>query len=214
MLKSLILLCHRFGGTAVLEAVDVLLKKEAGLRLKLLAAFCSGFNDSNSAGAPNAGANTASASLFFGILDGLRMCISCCRNNAQGKLALIHKLPNRAIFLGLILRVLVSEVDAESSANCTEPAVSRERTLLMREALILLNRLASHPTYAPAVLKVLTSYGDMASLSIDIANRLSKRNNKFGQKCNDVTKQMREFEIVDLARGSSAAEKELPKRYS
>ncbi|GAB2212104.1 hypothetical protein Droror1_Dr00025450 [Drosera rotundifolia] len=228
---------EKFGDTTVFEAVAVLLKKEAGLCLqemalhllylllncsKLLAAFCSGFKDSNSAGAPNAGANTASACLSFGILDGLGMCISCCRNSAQGlhlcrqaivllaflassgktgfEILLIHKLPNRANFLGLILRVLLSEVDAESSEHCTEPAISSERTLLMREALILLNRLASHPTYAPAVLKVLTSYGDMASLSIDIANSLSKRKSKFGQKCDDVTKQMREFEIVDLAR--------------
>ncbi|KAL9249960.1 SENSITIVE TO UV 2-like protein [Drosera capensis] len=207
---------EKFGDTAVFEAVSVLLKKEAGLRLqemalhllylllncpKLLAAFCSGFKDSNSAGAPNAGANTASACLSFGILDGLGMCISCCRNSALGlhlcrraivvlaflassgktgfEFLLIHKLPNRANFLGLILRVLVSEADAESSENCTEPAISRERTLLMKEALILLNRLASHPTYAPAVLKVLTSYGDLASLSIDIANRAPQLPKRF-----------------------------------
>lgn len=64
------------------------------------------------------------------------------------------------------------------------------RTLLIREALIFLNRLVCNPAYSTAVLQVLTSSREMASLTMDIGNRVFQRGRW----------RMRESEIVDLAR--------------
>lgn len=69
------------------------------------------------------------------------------------------------------------------------------RTLLIREALILLNRLASNPAYSATVLRLLTNSRDMASLAIDVASRLSRKD----QICEKFDS-MRESDIGDLAR--------------
>lgn len=69
----------------------------------------------------------------------------------------------------------------------------------MREALILLNRLVSNPTYSATVLRLLTKSRDMASLTIDVANRLSRKD-QICDKFDGIARQMRECEIVDLAR--------------
>ncbi|TXG54169.1 hypothetical protein EZV62_019425 [Acer yangbiense] len=68
----------------------------------------------------------------------------------------------------LILQVLVSEIDMEAAADNVKADIFRARTLLIREALILLNRLVSNPAYAAIVLQVLTSTRDMAALTIDV----------------------------------------------
>jgi hypothetical protein len=110
------------------------------------------------------------------------------------------KLYREANFLMLILQVLVSEIDIEEAAVCAEsPEIFKERTLLIREVLILLNRLVSNPAYSVTVLRVLTNSRDMASLTIDIANRLSSKYERHGQS-DCITRQMRESEIVNLAR--------------
>lgn len=68
----------------------------------------------------------------------------------------------------------------------------------MREALILLNRLASHPTYSRAAVDALTSSNSTASLTIDVANRTPQKSR--GRWKHDGTKTTRmEAEIVDLA---------------
>ncbi|XP_074264622.1 protein SENSITIVE TO UV 2 isoform X3 [Silene latifolia] len=155
------------------------------------------------------------------ILEGLANCISypghslklqelsLCRSAilvlaflASGKsgldIFLFHKLANGGNFLGSILQVLVWEIDAETLDSNPAPEISRERTLLMREALILLNRLVSHPVYATTVLQVLTSSRDIVSLAIDSATRLSKRNHRL-LNSDIITKQMRESEVGGLA---------------
>ncbi|KAF9685582.1 hypothetical protein SADUNF_Sadunf03G0069700 [Salix dunnii] len=105
-----------------------------------------------------------------------------------------HKLPGETNFLMLILQVLVSEMDVEAPA---EPERSiKARTLLIREALILLNRLVSNPGYSPIALRVLTARRDMASLTIDIANRLSQEDQRHRQS--DVKGHVKESEIVEL----------------
>ncbi|XP_065626304.1 protein SENSITIVE TO UV 2 isoform X3 [Quercus suber] len=124
------------------------------------------------------------------------------------------KLYREANFLMLILQVLVSEIDIEETAVCVEsPEIFKERcvnvnlmehflkirTLLIREALILLNRLVSNPAYSVTVLWVLTNSRDMASLTIDIATRLSWEYQKHGHS-DCITRLMRESEIVNLAR--------------
>lgn len=69
----------------------------------------------------------------------------------------------------------------------------------MREALILLNRLVSNPAYSATALQLLTKSRDMASLAIDIANRLSRKDQTSDQ-FDDMVKVIRKSEIVDLAR--------------
>lgn len=70
---------------------------------------------------------------------------------------------------------------------------------MIREVLILLNRLVSNPVHSATVLSLLTNSRDMVSLTVDVANRLSRKEQKLGQSDN-LTKQMRESEIVELGR--------------
>lgn len=75
------------------------------------------------------------------------------------------------------------------------------RTLLIREALILLNRLISSPAYSATALQLLTESRDMATLTIDIANRLSRKDRRSGNSCNVMERMMiRYSEVVNLAR--------------
>ncbi|KAJ4837274.1 hypothetical protein Tsubulata_017331 [Turnera subulata] len=108
------------------------------------------------------------------------------------------RLPGESNFLMLILQVLVSEMDMEASVFTEPSEINKARTLLIREALILLNRLVSNPAYSATVLRMLTSTRDMASLSIDVASRLSRKDHRVRQ-CDSITRQMRESEIVELA---------------
>lgn len=68
----------------------------------------------------------------------------------------------------------------------------------MREALILLNRLVSNSAYSSVVLQCLTNSREMASLTIDVTNRLSFKVREFWSS-DSMTRQMRESEIVGLA---------------
>ena len=70
---------------------------------------------------------------------------------------------------------------------------------MIREVLILLNRLVSNPVHSATVLRLLTNSRDMVSLTVDVANRLSRKDRKLNQS-DSRTKQMRESEIVDLGR--------------
>lgn len=69
---------------------------------------------------------------------------------------------------------------------------------MIREILILLNRLVSNPSYSGTVLRGLTSTRDMAGLTIDVASRLSRKGKKNEQ--DSMVKHIRETEIIDLAR--------------
>ncbi|GMY29640.1 protein SENSITIVE TO UV 2 isoform X2 [Fagus crenata] len=213
----------KFGQAIVFEILSQLLRKEAGLRVqrsavhllylllncpKLLVMFCS---DSNEGDAVAAAVDDNSRSQkFIKVLQGLADCVACSgndiqeltlRRNAIIVLAFLASSgKSEANFLMLILQVLVSEIDIEEAAVCAEsPEIFKERTLLIREVLILLNRLVSNPAYSVTVLRVLTNSRDMASLTIDIANRLSSKYERHGQS-DCITRQMRESEIVNLAR--------------
>lgn len=193
---------------------------------KLMSMFCSSTKEEEAtADAPATNAETASTFQGLGdVLDGLADCLICRGNGAPTTMVL--KLQRNAIillaflassgrhgfelllgrshsrrtnFLHMILQVLASEIDVESS-ECIQPSDDfRERTLLIREALILLNRLASNSQYSTPVLRVLTKRRDMAILTIDIASRLSRKD-KWLQQSDTMTRQMRESEIADLAR--------------
>lgn len=188
----------------------------------ILRTFCSSCRPAEDhAESPDHGTKNPAFEASCGILEGLADCIvGCergvkelilCRNAiivlaflaSSGKLGLeiflFHKLSKRTNFLGLILQVLLSEADVDAFESCSAPEVSKERALLLREALILLNRLASQPAYSAAFSQVLTSCRDIVSLAIEVANRLSKKSRRL-LKSDSITRQMRESEVVELAR--------------
>ncbi|TXG54217.1 hypothetical protein EZV62_019473 [Acer yangbiense] len=189
---------------------------------KIFVAFCSDCEEEENAGAANESCENPSAKkASIMILEGLANCIACSgsgvqdlelRRNAVVVLAFLassgkcgfevlvnHKLHEEANFLMLILQVLVSEIDMEAAADNVKADIFRARTLLIREALILLNRLVSNPAYAAIVLQVLTSTRDMAALTIDVANTLSREDRRMG-KSDSITRQIRKSEVVDLGR--------------
>ncbi|KAJ4728553.1 putative Dimerizations [Melia azedarach] len=187
---------------------------------KIFATFCSGCKKEENAGAAEEiHANPLPSKGFCMILEGLTECIRShgnsvqdleLRRNAIIVIAFIvssggsgveiissQKLCGEANFLMLLLQELVSEIDFEAAA-CTVPAdVFRARTLLIREILILLNRLVSNPAYSSVVLRVLTNSRDIASLTIDVATRLSRKVGTCDQS-DTISRQMRESEVVDL----------------
>eukprot|EP00258_Populus_trichocarpa_P032854 XP_024448873.1 uncharacterized protein LOC112325931 isoform X2 [Populus trichocarpa] len=183
---------------------------------KLLSIFCSGCKEEEIADSTNNKKNTSTPKGFSSILVGLAECIACSGNSLQDielcKRAIImlaflassgkfgfeimvtHKLRGETNFLMLILQVLVSEMNVEASA---EPARSiKARTSLIREALILLNRLVSNTGYSAIVLRILTARRDMATLTIDIASRLSQEDQSL--RLSDVNGHVKESEIVEL----------------
>ncbi|XP_010261612.1 PREDICTED: uncharacterized protein LOC104600391 [Nelumbo nucifera] len=191
----------------------------------LLMMFCSACKDNDGAGSPVYGTKDASAFQgFSSILDGLSDCLTCSGNGEQelklrrraviilafiassGKLGfeilLGSGMSRRINFLELIIRVLASELDSEESESTELSEICRERTLFVREALILLNRLASSPAYSAAVLGALTSSRDVTSLTINVVNRKSRQSWGFQKYDVDGTKKkvQVEAEIADLAR--------------
>lgn len=190
---------------------------------KLLVTFCSGGAEGEIVSAAKDKDKRHSVSKEFSmmILEGLADCISCCGNGLQelelNRQAIIllafiassgksgfnilvnHKLSREATFLMLILQLIVSELDTEATVHTESDETFRARTLLMREVLILLNRLVSNPAYSTTILRALTYNRDMASLTIDIATRLSRNKHNLAQP-DTMFKQMRESEIIDLGR--------------
>ncbi|KAK0589648.1 hypothetical protein LWI29_016752 [Acer saccharum] len=79
----------------------------------------------------------------------------------------------------------------EAAADNVKADIFRARTLL--------NRLVSNPAYAAIVFQVLTSTRDMAALTIDVANTLSRDDRRMG-KSDSTTRQIRKSEVVDLGR--------------
>ncbi|MFS8002702.1 hypothetical protein Hanom_Chr13g01205171 [Helianthus anomalus] len=215
-----------YGEVSVFESIPQLLRKEAGLGVQkqavhllylllncpsLMLMFCSSSKEEGTSAA-------------FQVLDGLTDCLACHGNGAPTNLVLKlqrntivllaflassgrsgfeillgRNISRRTNFLYLILQIMASEIDVETSERIQHPEDSRERTLLIREALILLNRLVSNSQYSAPVLRLLTNRRDMAILTVDIASRLSRKN-KWLRQSDTMTRQMRESEIVDLAR--------------
>ncbi|XP_057996643.1 protein SENSITIVE TO UV 2 isoform X2 [Hevea brasiliensis] len=186
---------------------------------KLLSSVCPSCKEGDNAA--NEDNNASACENFNAILEGLVDCVTCNGNGVQdielrrravimlaflaasvksgSEILVNHKLPGEKNFLMLILQVLMSEMDVELSVS-SEPAENiKARTLLMREVLILLNRLVSNPSYSAIVLRVITASRDTASLIIDIVSRLSQKD-QIRRAGDGITLQMRESEIVDLAR--------------
>ncbi|KAF7829171.1 uncharacterized protein G2W53_020335 [Senna tora] len=188
---------------------------------KLLVTFCCGCKEGECTSAMDDKASASDSSKFNIILQGLADCVAShgsglqelkLRRNAILVLAFLassgnpgfeiivgHRLPRGVNYLMLILQVLVSEIDQETKACEELPEIFQERTFLIREILILLNRLVSSPSYSATVLPVLTNTRDMASLTIDVANRFSRKGETRDWP-DGMVKHTRETEIVDLGR--------------
>ncbi|KAL3510020.1 hypothetical protein ACH5RR_029421 [Cinchona calisaya] len=191
---------------------------------KITAAFCFGCTeDAEAPGSTEIDTKiNPSFQEFSAIMDGLVDCVACTGNSRKelmlrrsaiavlafiaslGKaglgIMLNHRLlPERTNILASIMESLISDVDLEALDSAQSFEVFRERTLLIREAFILLNRLVSHPQFSTTVLQALTANRDVTSLTIDVAKRLSYRA-KFLWQDDRITKQIRESEIVELAR--------------
>ncbi|XP_037455986.1 protein SENSITIVE TO UV 2-like isoform X2 [Triticum dicoccoides] len=80
-----------------------------------------------------------------------------------------------ASFLELTMEVLASKMECKVDFSTEVHELLNERYLLMREVLILLNRLASHAMFSKPTLEVLMGSKRCAGLTIDIANRLPQR---------------------------------------
>ncbi|KAE8693195.1 putative Nbs-lrr resistance protein [Hibiscus syriacus] len=188
---------------------------------KLVVTFCSGCTTETNADDAYDKGNTDAIQGFTMILEGLADCIVFSgntlqaldlRKNAITLLAFVassgksgfdilvnNKLSREVNFLTLIMQLLASEIDMEATVSTESNETLRARTLLIREVLILLNRLVSNPVQSATVLRLLTNSRDMVSLTIDVANRLSRKEPKL-RLFDHITKQMRESEIVDLGR--------------
>ncbi|KAL8138791.1 hypothetical protein V2J09_004792 [Rumex salicifolius] len=188
---------------------------------KLLAKFCLGWNVVEKHPEATDRVTSAESQVSHTILQGLADCIGRFGNDAQDislrrnatvvlafmassgtsgfEIVLSHKLSNGVNFLGLILLVVASDLDAEASDSEHNLDILKERTLFMREALILLNRLASNPTTSTAVLQVLTSNRDMVSLSVYVAAKLSRECRQLGTSEWSMNR-TRQSEVTELAR--------------
>ncbi|CAA6669599.1 unnamed protein product [Spirodela intermedia] len=81
----------------------------------------------------------------------------------------------------------------------SHPILEREKAALIREALILLNRLSSNNAYSKPTLGVLTQSTAMATMTMDVVTRMCHEMN--GCPAHDSTKKPpMEAEIADLAR--------------
>ncbi|KAK1305030.1 hypothetical protein QJS10_CPB11g00096 [Acorus calamus] len=154
--------------------------------------------------------------VFSGILEGLAECVICAGNGIQemklrrhaviilafiassGKSGfeffLSSRTPQGVNFLELVIRALAMETETETSGLADTQDICKDRHLFMREALILLNRLASNPIYATAVLGALTSSKATLGLTIDVMNRMSRKGRFY-----DGLKEPQESELIDLA---------------
>lgn len=109
------------------------------------------------------------------------------------------KISKGVSFLELIMQALALEMDGEAAESTEIAETSKERTSFIREALILLNRIASNPAYSGAVLQVLTSSRDTMTLTIQFVNILARKGTNWW-RCYSSKKRKAEDEIVDLAR--------------
>uniref|UniRef100_A0A0A0LHX7 Wings apart-like protein C-terminal domain-containing protein n=2 Tax=Cucumis sativus TaxID=3659 RepID=A0A0A0LHX7_CUCSA len=183
-------------------------------------AFCSGCKEAEANEVGNENVRSAGGfQKFQTILHGLADCLTCSGNGIEelklrkntvlllaflassGKagfeILTSNKLYTYSNFLTLILQVVASELEQEKTVP--EPMENlEERALLLREVLILFNRLASHSLYSMTILRVVTNSRDMATLTIDVTNKLCRKNNRNGQ-LDSKKRKMRESEVVDLA---------------
>lgn len=188
---------------------------------RVMASFCSCLMEGDGGGMVDTNSkNTSTFPVVSVILESLAECVTCTGSNAEelqlrrhtiillaflassGKcgveILLNYRLPKGKDLFAIILQSFVRDLDLEESDTAQQAEVFKERTLLMREVLILLNRLVSHPKYSSHVLRALTNSREKATLTVDITSRVSSKR-KFLWQDVSMTRQIRESEIIDLA---------------
>lgn len=189
---------------------------------KILVMFCCGSQDCAS---HEAAADSTQDTLTFqscsAILEGVAECVKCrgrgteelklrrlsikvlafvASSSKSGFEVLVNpKISKGVSFLELIMQALALEMDGEAAESTEMTETSKERTWFIREALILMNRIASSPAYSSAVFQVLTSRRDTLTLTIQFVNKMSGKGTEWW-KCDGSKKRKAEDEIVDLAR--------------
>lgn len=88
------------------------------------------------------------------------------------------------------MEVLASQMDCKVDFSAEVHELLNERYLLLRETLILLNRLASHAMFSKPTLEVLMGSKRCAGLTIDIANRLPQRSKYPLRQLSEINPQM------------------------
>ncbi|XP_019252896.1 PREDICTED: uncharacterized protein LOC109231707 isoform X2 [Nicotiana attenuata] len=188
---------------------------------RVMASFCSCLVEGDGVGMVDTNSkNTSTFPVVSVILESLAECVTCTGSNAEelqlrrhtiillaflassGKcgveILLNYRLPKGKDLFAIILQSFVRDLDLEESDTAQQAEVFKERTLLMREVLILLNRLVSHPKYSSHVLRALTNSREKATLTVDVTSRVSGKR-KFLWQDVSMTRQIRESEIIDLA---------------
>ncbi|KAK3152062.1 hypothetical protein QOZ80_2BG0153760 [Eleusine coracana subsp. coracana] len=193
---------QKFEFTSTMEKLHQLLQKDNGFLVKMhsvrllflllncpamLKLLCCGGKDGSEQISEGSESDRSKQAIRL-VLEDLSECLTCDGNCSQGielcRLAvillayiassgklgyevLLGSVTTRgASFLELIMEVLASQMQYETQE------LLKERCLLMREALILLNRLASHANFSKPTLEVLTGSKLCATMTIDVANRL------------------------------------------
>ncbi|KAK3155921.1 hypothetical protein QOZ80_2AG0100430 [Eleusine coracana subsp. coracana] len=193
---------QKFEFTSTMEKLHQLLQKDNGFLVKkhsvrllflllncpaMLKLLCSGGKDGSEQISEGSESDRSKQAISL-VLEDLSECLTCegkcsqgielCRLAvillayiaSSGKLGyevLLGSVTTRgASFLELIMEVLASQMQYETQE------LLKERCLLMREVLILLNRLASHANFSKPTLEVLTGSKLCATMTIDVANRL------------------------------------------
>ncbi|KAH7659052.1 hypothetical protein IHE45_16G007300 [Dioscorea alata] len=105
-------------------------------------------------------------------------------------------------FLELIMQVLSSGMDSAEIADGVnfEDLDLHKLSSLMREALILLNRLASHLALSKFTLEALTCSNTVASLTVDVVTRLCRKSGRNAGAGRITNFAHTDAEIVELAR--------------
>ncbi|CAN6460982.1 unnamed protein product [Victoria cruziana] len=187
LLESISLLLQKRAALVVqLQAVRLLfllLNCEEAMLL-----FCGGLKHDTSSAPPADDALDSSSlpACCSRILEGLTECVSCIGESPQELVLRRHGIRvlafimatgeaatkildsgafGRTNLLELLVKVLTSELDAQE-ADC------KERISLIREALILLCRLVSHPIHSAVVLGALASSKNMLRSLVDVAHRI------------------------------------------
>ncbi|KAF3792926.1 hypothetical protein EJ110_NYTH02020 [Nymphaea thermarum] len=187
--------------------------------------FCGGCKDETNSASP-AGDTLDAPPLpacCSRILEGLAECVSCTGEGVQELVLRRHgihvlafvmasgeaamKILNSGAFrrinlLELLVKVLTLELDAQEADSSASQELCKERTSLIREALILLCRLVSHPIHSSVVLEAFASSRSMLRLLVDIAHRIiagagaENSQKREGSRRKDVN----QADLIDLAR--------------
>ncbi|XP_031484033.1 protein SENSITIVE TO UV 2 [Nymphaea colorata] len=187
--------------------------------------FCGGCKDETNSASP-AGDTLDAPPLpacCSRILEGLAECVSCTGEGVQELVLRRHgihvlafvmasgeaamKILNSGAFrrinlLELLVKVLTSELDAQEAESSASQDLCKERTSLIREALILLCRLVSHPIHSSVVLEAFASSRSMFRVLVDIAHRIiagagaENSQKREGSRRKDVN----QADLIDLAR--------------